>query len=56
MTVAPYDHFSHGGPVYLGTMDVEVSFVKPNYRTNQEFDSDELAKFFVKVLLFTHYL
>lgn len=51
MTVVPYDPFSHGEQVYLGSMDIELSFVKQNLRTEQQFDSDELAKFFIKVIL-----
>jgi hypothetical protein len=49
VTVAPYDPFSHGEQVYLGNMDLELSFVKANLRTDQQFDSDELAKFFISV-------
>ena len=49
VTVAPYDPFSHGEQVYLGSMDIELSFTKPNYRTDFEFDSDDLATFFIKV-------
>jgi vesicle-fusing ATPase len=30
-------------------MDVELGFIKQNYRTDQEFDPDVLAKFFIKV-------
>lgn len=51
VTVAPYDPFSHGEQVYLGNVDIELSFTKPNYRTDYEFDSDDLAKFFIKVSL-----
>ena len=49
VTVAPYDPFSQGEQVYLGSMDIELSFTKPNYRTDFEFDSDDLAKFFMTV-------
>jgi hypothetical protein len=49
VTVAPYDPFSQGEQVYLGSMDIELSFTKPNYRTDFEFDSDALAKFFIMV-------
>jgi len=30
-------------------MDVELSFTKTHYRTDYEFDADDLAKFFIKV-------
>ena len=49
VTVVPYDPFAAGEQVYLGSLDIELSFVKPNYRTDQQFDSDELAKFFIAV-------
>jgi hypothetical protein len=49
VTVAPYDPFSHGAQVYLGSIDIELAFTKPNYRTDFEFDSDDLAKFFITV-------
>jgi hypothetical protein len=53
VTVAPYDPFSQGEQVYLGSMDLELSFTKPNFKTDVQFDADELAKFFVSVLLFS---
>ena len=49
VTVAPYDPFSHGEQAYLGSMDIELSFTKPNYRADYEFDADDLARFFIKV-------
>ena len=49
VTVAPYDPFSQGEQVYLGSMNIELSWIKPNYRTDAEFDSDILAKFFIDV-------
>ena len=49
VTVAPYDPFANGEQVYLGSLDIELSFTKPNMRTDQKFDSDELAKFFISV-------
>ena len=51
VTVAPYDPFSQGEQVYLGSMDIELSFIKTNFKTDQQFDSDELAKFFIKVII-----
>jgi len=50
VTVAPYDPFSQGEQVYLGSMDLELSFTKPNFKTDFQLDADELAKFFVSVL------
>jgi hypothetical protein len=49
VTVASYDPFSQGEQVYLGSMDVEVGFTRANMKTDQQFDSDDLAKFFIKV-------
>jgi len=49
VTVVPYDPFAAGEQIYLGSMDIELSFTKPNMRTDQQFDSDELAKFFIRV-------
>jgi hypothetical protein len=49
VTVTPYDPLSQGEQVYLGSIDIELSFTKPNYRTDFEFDSDDLAKFFITV-------
>src|ERR1700736_3377798 len=48
VTVAPYDPFSHSEQVYLGSMNVELSFIKEK-RTNQQFDGDALAKEFIAV-------
>ena len=49
VTILPYDPFANGEQVYLGSLDIELSFTKPNLRTDQQFDSDELAKFFIAV-------
>lgn len=48
--MAPYDPFRHGEQVYLGSMDLELSFTKANFKTDHQLDSDELAKFFSSVL------
>lgn len=32
-------------------MDLELSFTKPNFKTDYQLDADELAKFFASVLL-----
>jgi hypothetical protein len=52
----PYDPFSQGEQVYLGNMNIELSFIKSNYRTDMQFDSDELAAFFIKVCAFCNIL
>jgi hypothetical protein len=49
VTVATYDPFSHSEQVYLGNMDIELSFIKQNLRTDQQFDGDELAREFIHV-------
>ncbi|KAG0155129.1 hypothetical protein PDIDSM_702 [Penicillium digitatum] len=39
-----YDPFSQGGPAYLGSVDVEVSFASTKKRVEAPYDQDELAQ------------
>lgn len=43
-----YDPFSQGQKVYLGTMDLEISFASPRKTPDAPYDQDELADIVVK--------
>jgi vesicle-fusing ATPase len=48
VSVEHYDPFSHGGGVYLGSIEVEVGFMTKK-TTDVPYDQDELAAQFKKV-------
>lgn len=46
ITIVPFDPFRSGGQVYLGSLDVEIGFNNRNKISEQQYDQDELAKWF----------
>ncbi|KAK3297902.1 P-loop containing nucleoside triphosphate hydrolase protein [Chaetomium fimeti] len=43
-----FDPFGHGGPAYIGSLDVEVGFASQRKIVDAPYDQDELAAMFVK--------
>ncbi|PWN53756.1 AAA-domain-containing protein [Violaceomyces palustris] len=46
VSVQPFDPFSNGQSVYLGSLDVEVSFLRRGEIATEQFDADEMARNF----------
>ncbi|KAK9371306.1 P-loop containing nucleoside triphosphate hydrolase protein [Lipomyces kononenkoae] len=46
VTIAPFDPFKNGSQAYLGSLDLEIGFNSRNKISDQQYDQDELAKWF----------
>ena len=48
ISVAPFDPFSAGKNVYLGSLDVEIGFATKKM-SDEQYDQDDLSKLFIRV-------